>query len=423
MDYTVIVILAGAILLYGLVSNRLDETSVTAPMVLTGFGVVVAIVVPNPFGTEAGNEFVELLAEVTLILVLFSDAARIDLRQLKRDHNLPQRMLVVGMPLSIVLGAIIALVVFNQITFWEAALLAAVLAPTDAALGQAVVSSPLVPVRIRQALNVESGLNDGIALPFVMILTCLASAEHDPGAAGYWLKFGLLQVTMGPLAGLVVAYVGAKAIGLAIEKNWITEPFQGLAALSIAFLAFGCAELMHGNGFIAAFVAGLVFGNKLTQPCKFLYEFAETEGQLLTLLTFSIFGAVMMPMLGDEFQWTFVLYALISLTLVRMVPVALSLAGSGVRFPTVSFLGWFGPRGLASILFALLIIRQAKVENQELILLITITTVSLSILLHGVSAGPASKWYGAIASRMSDSEEQKMVGEMPYRVRTSITRN
>ena len=422
MDYTVIVILAGAILLYGLVSNRLDETSITAPMVLTGVGVVLSIVVPNPFGTETGSEFVQFLAEITLVLVLFSDAARIDLKQLKSDHNLPQRMLLVGMPLSIVLGAIIALVVFNQITFWEAALLAAVLAPTDAALGQAVVSSSLVPVRIRQALNVESGLNDGIALPFVLFLACMASAEHDPGAAGYWLKFGLLQITLGPLAGLVVAYVGVKVIGSVTEKNWITEPFQGLATLSIAFLAFGSAELIHGNGFIAAFVAGLVFGNKLTQPCKFLYEFAETEGQLLTLLTFSIFGAVMIPMLGNEFQWTFVLYALISLTLVRMVPVALSLVGSGVRFPTVSFLGWFGPRGLASILFALLIIQQTKFENQQLILLITITTVIISIVLHGVSAGPASKWYGAIAGKMGDCEEQKMVGEMPLRVRTSKTR-
>ena len=339
---------------------------------------------------------------MTLILVLFSDAANLNLRTFIKDHNLAQRMLMMGMPLSILLGTIFALLLFEQIGIVEAALLAAILAPTDAALGQAVVSSPKVPSRIRQTLNTESGLNDGIALPMVLFFVCMASAVHDPKTAEYWLKFGAMQLILGPLAGWFVASVSANALNRAVKTAVLHRSVQGVATLSTAFLAFAGAEQIGGNGFIAAFVAGLVFGNMFHGDKDFLFDFGETQGMLLTLVTFFFFGLTMVPMLFKSMEWSFVIYGVLSLTLVRLVPVAISLIGTGLPIRTVSFLGWFGPRGLASILFVLLILEDAEIANEELILVVTITTVVLSVFAHGLSAGPAARRWG-IASNPTDT--------------------
>jgi NhaP-type Na+/H+ or K+/H+ antiporter len=206
-----------------------------------------------------------------------------NLKLLRRDHNLPVRLLVGGLPLTIIAGTVVGLLLLPDFTLWQAALLAAVLAPTDAALGQAVVSSPLVPARIRQAINVESGLNDGIALPVVLLFASLASAEHASVDAGFWLQFGALQIILGPIVGIIVGWLGAKAADWAAGNGWMTPALQGPAALGIALIAFSAAEIIGGNGFISAFIAGLVLGNTVRGQCAALFEFAEAEGQLLTL--------------------------------------------------------------------------------------------------------------------------------------------
>ena len=347
--------------------------------------------------------------------MLFTDAARIDLKLLRRDHNLPIRLLVVGLPLTIIGGALVALVLLPGFTLWQAALLAAVLAPTDAALGQAVVSSPLVPARIRQAINVESGLNDGIALPVVLLFASLASAAHATVDASEWIQFGAMQIILGPIVGIIVGWLGAKAADWTAGNGWMTPTLEGPAALGIALIAFAVAEVIGGNGFIGAFVAGLVLGNKIRGQCTTLFEFAEAEGQLLTLLTFLVFGAVLLPTVGGVPDWPVIVYALLSLTVIRMVPSALALIGSGVRGPTTLFLGWFGPRGLASILFALLIVEEAEIPLRAEILQITIVTVALSILAHGLTAAPAARWYAGLVRRMGECEEAKPVSEMPSR--------
>jgi len=413
-------IVAAAALAFALLSKRLEGSILTLPIFIVAFGWAIGSGGLGIVALTPSRGSIHILAEITLVLVLFSDASRIDLKRLIADHNLPQRMLLIGMPLIIALGALAALLLFRDMSWALAFLLAAILAPTDAALGQSVVSNPVVPVRIRQALNVESGLNDGIALPFVLIFAIWAGAPTDAASGAADLaKFALLQVTLGPAAGIAIGYIGAVLIDKASIRNWTTPSFEGIAILSVAALAFAAAELIGGNGFIAAFASGLMFGAKVGGKCAFLLEFMETEGQILTLVTFLIFGTAMVPAAIAGFTGETLLYAVISLTLIRIVPVQLSLIGTGLSGPSRLFLGWFGPRGLASILFALLILEKHPIPGAEQILTCVVLTVLLSVLLHGVSAAPMAAAYSKFVTARGECEEAKPVSEMPVRHKMS----
>ena len=414
MDVTGILAITLALIAFGLISRKIEGSILTGPILFSVFGLIAG---PAAFGLiplQISNEGLHLLAEVTLILVLFSDAANIDLAQLRRDHNLPVRMLLIGMPLTIALGAMVAFLFFDGLGPWEAALLAAILAPTDAALGQAVVSNRLVPVRIRQALNVESGLNDGVALPFILLFAAFASAMHAETNAAEWLVFGAKQVVFGPLAGIAIGYVGAKFVSSCYRRQWMSQRAEGMIALGLAFGAFALAEVVHGNGFIAAFVGGLTFGNTLKQKCQFLYEFAESEGQILILLTFTAFGAAMIPQAMGAVTIMHIVFGILVLTVLRMLPIQLSLIGTGIKPVTSTFLGWFGPRGLASILFVLLILEEAELANESTLFAAVIVTVTLSVVLHGITAGPAARWYGSMSQQMGECEENRPVSDEPF---------
>ena len=415
MNLQTLATIAAALLLYALVSGRLRGTIITAPLLFIVFGFVVGGAGLDIVSMDVGHSAIHFVAEFTLILVLFADASRIDLGHVRQDHNLPTRMLTIGLPLTIVAGTIVASWMFPGFSFWEAALLAALLAPTDAALGQAVVLAKEVPVRIRQAVNIESGLNDGIALPVVLLLAAMAGTHPAATAAGEWLRFGVLQVTLGPLVGVSLGYAGARLLDEAGERGWATTSFQGIGILALAVATYAAAELAGGNGFIAVFVAGMVFGNTVRHPCTFLFEFMETEGQLLMLLTFLIFGAALLPEAMAHISLQSFGYAVLSLTIIRMLPIAVSLIGSGVRAPTKLFLGWFGPRGLASILFVLLILEGSEVPHREQILSVTVLTVALSALLHGISAAPFARRYGRLAMSMGECQENQDAVELPLR--------
>jgi NhaP-type Na+/H+ or K+/H+ antiporter len=417
MDTFGFAVVAAGIVLFGLISRRLETSVVTGPILFTAFGLAIGDAGLGIADLDVSHSFIHGLAEVTLILVLFSDAARIDLRVVRRDHNLPVRMLVGGMPLIIAAGTLVGMALPLGLNVWEAALLAAILAPTDAALGQSVVTSELVPARIRQSLNIESGLNDGIALPMVLLFASLAGAGHGADGDRNWLLFGMMQIGLGPVAGIVVGWVSAKLIDRAVKAGWMAVSYEGPAVLGVAFLSFAGAEVIGGNGFIAAFVAGLVFGNTVRNHCRFLFEFAEAEGELLVFVTFLIFGSAMLPGVVGHSSGAILLYGGLSLTAVRMIPIAVSLVGSGVRLPTVGFLGWFGPRGLASILFALFVLEEADFPGAETIEVVVIVTVGLSILLHGVTAAPAARWYGSLVRKTPDCHEMKSVAELPTRGR------
>jgi len=415
MSLLSLAIIAGGFLLYSLISGRLQGTVVTAPMVFIIFGFAVGTGGFNLANVDVGHSAIHLIAEFTLILVLFTDAARIDLNRVRRDHNLPTRMLLIGLPLSILAGSFFAAQLFPEFSFWEATLVAALLAPTDAALGQSVVSAKAVPVRIRQAINVESGLNDGIALPAVLLFAALASAHQGATGANEWIRFGLLQVTLGPVVGVAAGYIGARVLDAAVERGWASGAFQGIGILSLALFTYVVAELSGGNGFIAAFVGGMVFGHTIRHPCTFLFEFMEAEGQLLMLITFLVFGAALLPEGIAHLSPSIFLYAVLSLTVIRMIPIAISLLGSGLSLPSHLFLGWFGPRGLASILFVLLILEESDVPHRDELLSITVVTVALSALLHGISAAPFARIYGRMTDRMGECQENRAVAELPLR--------
>ena len=415
MDILSLATIAGGLLIYSLISGRRRLTFITAPMVFIVFGYMVG---PGGFdiaSIDPNHGVIHFIAECTLILVLFTDASRIDLKKVRQDHNLPLRMLSIGLPLTFVAGTLIAVTIFPAFSVWEAALLAALLAPTDAALGQSVVSDKVVPIRIRQTINIESGLNDGIALPVVLLIAALAGTQMDPREIGDWVQFAFLQILLGPLTGIVLGYYGGKLLDIAAERGWASSSFLGIGILSLAVLTFAGAELVGGNGFIAVFIGGMVFGNTIRNPCTFLFEFMETEGQLLILITFLVFGAALLPEGLSHLNFSSFLYAILSLTIIRILPILISLLGTGLRLPSKLFLGWFGPRGLASILFVLLILDEAEVVHHNEIFSVTIITVALSALLHGVSAAPLARLYGHQAASMGECEENQPVTELPVR--------
>ncbi len=423
MQFESIAIIVGLFLVYSLISGRLEGTVLTAPLIFVAFGFLVSPGGLDIAAIDIEHSAIHLIAELTLILVLFADAARIDLNRVRRDHNLPSRMLLIALPLAIAAGAFTALWMFPAFSVWEAALLAALLAPTDAALGQSVVSAKAVPIRIRQSINIESGLNDGIALPALLLFAALAASMEDGILAGDWLQFGLMQVTVGPLVGAIIGYLGARLLDAAAERGWATTAYQGIGILSLAVLAYVLAEIAGGNGFISAFVAGIVFGNTIRHECTFLFEFMESEGQLLMLVTFLVFGAALLPEALPHVNATIVFYAVLSLTVIRMIPTVVSLLGSGVRLPTYFFLGWFGPRGLASILFVLLILEEAEIPHGEQLFTVTVITVALSVVLHGITAAPLANAYGRLAARMGECEERKAVSDMPLRTGPATNNN
>ena len=417
MEPELLASIAAALIAFGVVSRKMERGIVSPPMVFVLLGLALGRV--GWLGVE--RAFIDGLAELTLALLLFTDAARIDLTCLRREESLPARLLGIGLPLTIAAGAVAASMVFPTLGFWEILLIAAILAPTDAALGQAVVSSPLVPVRVRQSLNVESGLNDGIALPVVLVAASFAGASQAGGDLGYWLRFAGLQLVMGPLVGIAVGYLGGHAVERSTRAGWMSDPFQRLSVIGLAGVAFAGAELVGGNGFIAAFVAGLTLGNTTRAICQCLYEFGEAEGQLLTLLVFLFFGGVMIPDAFPHWDARVWLYALLSLTVVRMVPVALALAGAGLRPATVAFIGWFGPRGLASILYAMIVVEADLLATSELLESVIMLTVCVSAFAHGATAYPLARRYGRLLAEKREhaAGEHRPASELPVRIRHS----
>jgi NhaP-type Na+/H+ or K+/H+ antiporter len=395
MSFEVAALIAGLFLAYALVSRKLADSIWTGPMLFTAFGLLIGPQLLGWLELEISNHLIQVLAEVTLVIVLFTDAAAADFGALTRARSLPTRMLLIGMPLAVALGTLAALGLFPHWGLWEAALLAAILTPTDAALGQAVTESEDVPTPLRAAINSESGLNDGLALPLVLLFAALAS-ESGSGGAGHWLEFVGGQLLFGPLVGIVVGTLGGRSIAVAFERGWMNEWAEGIAAMAIALGAFSLAEAVHGNGLLAAFTGGLAFGRALGRRCRFLFEFQQTEAHMLVMVTFLVVGAMLMPLASAHFTLACLAFALFALTLMRMLPIALSLVGLGLGREPIAFLGWFGPRGLASVLFVLLIVEGTDLARKHELLAAVVLTVGLSIVAHGVSAAPWARRLGRL---------------------------
>ncbi len=383
------------VLAYAAFSRRLSGSVISAAMVFVAGGILVSDEALGWLDPATESETVRWVAEATLTVVLFSDASRIDLAALRREYVVPLRLLAIGLPLTIVAGALAGVAVLPELAFIEAVLLAIVLAPTDAALGQAVVTDPRVPSRVRQGLNVESGLNDGICVPLLLIAIAIAEARRgrDRRRRGVGARARGDRVRMSRGRDCGARSRSRRPGGRHApprDEIWVqVVPVAGAA------LAYGLAVWMGGSGFIAAFVGGAVFGGLRREVGGDVTLFLEETGGLLGAATFVLFGAVMLVPILDDLSAEIVLYALLSLTLVRMVPVGLAMLGSGARRPTLAFLGWFGPRGLASIVFAVILVEDAHLANETVLLNTIFLTIGLSVLLHGLSAAPLAGRYAA----------------------------
>ena len=378
--------------LYSLVSQRVERTVLTAPIVFTVAGMLMFPALPAALRIGVNAGVLSWLAEIGLVLLLFTDASRTGLNVLRTIGNLAMRLLSIGMLLTILLGAVAARLVFPHLSNWEAGILATVLAPTDAGLGQIVVNSPRVPVPIRQALNVEAGLNDGLCVPFLMFFIALAAAKTE-GRAASLTQFIVEQLGYGVLVGGGIGLVGGWLLGLARRRGWMAESFQQIGVVALPVLCLVVSEMAHASMFIAAFVAGLAVQIGFKEAGKHSVQFAEEWGQLFNLSVFFLFGLVAVRA-WPQLSPALVLYAALSLTVVRMLPVAIALIGTRLNLASVVFMGWFGPRGLASIVLGLVYLEQeVHLPGEATIRLALIATVLLSIFAHGLSATPGIGLY------------------------------
>ncbi len=389
MAYFIFILL---IFLYSLVSHRLERTVITAPMAFCLAGVVLSLDPSVKESMQIGRGAFLKITELALVFLLFSDATRINLHVLRRYEHLPLRLLSIGMPLTMLLGAFGATFLFPRLSIWEAGILAAILAPTDAALGEVIVQSKLLPFRIRQTIFVEAGLNDGLAVPFLIFFMDVAQ-ELSEGAQHLLFRYFLEQVGIGTALGLFIGFVGGWLLARANQRGWISESFQQLGLMTLPFLCMMTSEPLRGSMFIAAFVAGLALRAGYKGGAHKAVEFAGNWGQLLNLFVFFTLGLVAGPLLRTV-TWPYVIYAILSLTVIRMLPVALSLIGAGLSRVTVGFVGWFGPRGLATIVLGVVFLeQQTELPGEPTVRLAVIVTVLLSIFAHGLSALPGTRLY------------------------------
>jgi len=399
----VVLIGSGTVLLVTALSGRLDRVWMTEPILATVLGVLVGLFVAGPIDME--SPFILTFLELTLALVLFSDASRIDISRLRDGYNWPLRMLLIGMPLVIVMGTVLA-GWYLSLPLGLALLLGVILAPTDAALAEPVLESSSVPARVRQALNVESGLNDGLAVPVLLIAIGIIDAGEGAGV-GNAVRLVASQLGIGIGGGIGVGWLGAKLIGKGARSGWMSPLHQRIAAVALALSSFGAVQLLGGSGFVATFIAGGLMSVLIRPREKHLYQFAEAEGHSLVLVAFLIFGMGPGARLFESgVPARAVVVGALSLVVLRPLAIALSLMGQRLSGRTVAFLGWFGPRGLATVVFALVAIEELTSIDQMVQDTVNVTVI-LSVLAHGLSAVPMTRWLTGMAM----TEDMPEMGE------------
>ena len=402
--YENLAILAAFVFLYSLVSGGFEKTPFNGAIVFTAFGLILGPLGLGFLTLEVDAELLSTLAELTLALVLFTDASNANLNELKHSYHIPKKLLLIGLPLTILLGFLAGVLVFDNLTMLEIAIIAIMLAPTDAALGKAVVTNEAVPSNIREGLNVESGLNDGICVPILFIFLALATSTGAEGSTSILaLKLVTEAIGIGVLIGVGLTFLGVRLLTLFAGKGWVTETWRQLPVPALAVTCFAVAQWLGGSGFIACFVGGMLFGRLEKDHKQKLLLAAEGTGDTLALITWVVFGTAVVGQSIGSFSWQVVAYAMISLTVARMLPVFLVLAGMNLRTDEKLFMGWFGPRGLASIVFAVIVLNE-HLPGGDTISMTVVCTIILSVVGHGLSANPLVAALGARIKARERSE-------------------
>lgn len=411
-----VAVIAAVLIVVAAVRSRIATLPITAPMLFVGVGVVLGDGVLGALSIDVESETVALLAEFTLALLLFADASRIDVRRLRSSIHVPVRLLTIGLPLTIAMGTMVTALLLTDLSMIESALVAAVLAPTDAALGQAVITNPAVPIRVRQAIDVESGLNDGLVVPAVSLFLAISIGGEVDGP-GRVATEAVGEIAIGVAVGAALAFVMSRIVGWAMTHEWTDAEGYRLVALGTAVLAFAGTTAIHGNGFLAAFVCGLLVRWFVGKEVAGHTELAEDAAQLGATATFVVFGAILVVPAFEGLTVPIALCAVVTLTLGRMIPVWLSLLGSGLEPATVAFIGWFGPRGLASTVFGLLVLQEESLTGRDQLFSVIVIVIVTSVVLHGITAAPFADRYGAWFDRHGHDEmqESQMVDCPPLR--------
>ena len=393
-EYQILTIVAAFAFAYSLIATRLEKTPINGALVYVAVGIMFGPQVLGLIDLPIDGKGISRLAEIALAICLFTDSSNADLSVLRRVEAIPARLLLIGLPLTIALGLGLAWLILGDLGFFEVALIATMLAPTDAALGKAVVTNPIVPAKVRESLNVESGLNDGICVPVILFFIALAAGSVEASeSAGLVLKLPLEVIGIGMAVGLVLSVSGGFALRNCSSRGWVSGTWLQMPIIALALLCFALAQWLGGSGFIASFVGGLTFGALTKQHKEQFLDAAEGTADAVAMVTWFTFGTVILALLLSGFSWQVLLYAFLSLTVVRMLPVFLCLLGRGFRPDTLLFMGWFGPRGLASIVFVVMVIGE-KLPGNETIVAVVVWTIVLSIVLHGLSANPLAAKYG-----------------------------
>jgi NhaP-type Na+/H+ or K+/H+ antiporter len=392
MVYQELAVLAIIVFGYSVVAGRVERSVVTGPIVFVVVGFLI-----GPFGAgwiqpDLNNDDMRLLADITLALVLFIDAAGADMKVVVRNIHLPSRLLLIGLPGMIALGTACAWLVFDELTLSEAAILATMLAATDAALGKGVITNKAVPARVREGLNAESGLNDGLCVPVLLFFIVLSTSGGD-GSSHWFLALQLVarEVGVGLAVGLSMTAGGVWLLRACIARGWLTDVWRQAPVVGLAIGSFALAQSLHGSGYIAAFSGGMLFGVMSREQTHGLVLAAEGTAEVLALTTWLTMGTAVLGQQFDKISFEVILYSILSVTLVRVLPMFAALTGSGERTDSKLFLAWFGPRGLASIVFAVIVLN-SEVEHRGLLAVIVVWTVFLSVFAHGLTAYPLANW-------------------------------
>jgi NhaP-type Na+/H+ or K+/H+ antiporter len=404
--YEELAILAIYVFLYSIIAGRIERGFFSGPIVFVVSGFLCGPLVLGWFDEPITARDLRVLADLTLALVLFIDAANADLPTLRRHIKIPSRMLLIGLPGAILLGFGCAVLLFDGLSIYEAAILAIMLAATDAALGKAVVTNKSVPIHMREALNAESGLNDGLCVPILFVFIALAEGSgHGDSEGGISLALTLVaeELGIGLLVGVGLTAIAAPLVRACHRRGWVTDIWVQVTVIALAIACFAVAQSLHGSGYIAAFTGGLLFGYLAKESTHKMLIPAEGDAETLALLTWLVFGAAVIGQTWDLFTWQVIAYAVLSLTVIRMVPIFLSLTGTGEPVESKLFLGWFGPRGLASIVFAIIVLNK-NLPGGELVTLVVVCTVFLSLIAHGISAKPLANWLGRKAGTSDEPD-------------------